>query len=199
MDTPYVYDILLHSRCIRLIKLFLAVGDEATDIHFDLVVVSLDTAPIYEALSYTWGGQSLDRPVYRNGKTLLVAENAQAAMRRLRRRQQQRDASEFLFLWIDSICINQASIPEKNVQVTIMFEIYRTARWVDIWLGEGDENTVQLFKLIRTIQTLTRPIYYLASKTPLGNPSWHFTEIIVFSIVLCLPKGEWVPSTCSEP
>lgn len=192
MDAPYTYNTLPHSRCIRLIKLFLAVGDEAADIHFDLVVASLDTVPSYEALSYTWGGQPFNRPVSANGKRLLVTENAQAAMRSFRRRRK-RDGLDFLLLWIDAICINQASTSEKEVQVAMMFEIYRKARWVDIWLGENNETTVQLFRLIRTIQNLNRPIYYLASKTPFVKTSWYFTAISLFSIWLCLPKGKVLP------
>jgi hypothetical protein len=41
-------------------------------------------------------------------------------------------------LWIDSICIDQTSMEEKNHQVALMGDIYKMAEKVDIWLGAGD-------------------------------------------------------------
>ena len=52
-------------------------------------------------------------------------------------------------LWIDSICINQSDIQEKNQQVRLMGEIYKKARRVLIWLGEKDhagEDTTKAFE-----------------------------------------------------
>ncbi len=46
-------------------------------------------------------------------------------------------ASEVL-LWADGICINQADVPEKNVQVAMMRRIYESARKVVVWLGPPD-------------------------------------------------------------
>lgn len=38
-------------------------------------------------------------------------------------------------LWIDAICLNQKNIQERNHQVKQMYEIYRSARSVLVWLG----------------------------------------------------------------
>ncbi len=39
-------------------------------------------------------------------------------------------------MWVDSICINQESIEEKNHQVRMMWRIYRSAARVWIWIGD---------------------------------------------------------------
>lgn len=44
-------------------------------------------------------------------------------------------------IWIDSICINQNDILERNAQVALMASIYQSARSVIIWLGPADEET----------------------------------------------------------
>lgn len=47
-------------------------------------------------------------------------------------------------LWVDSICINQADIPERNAQVAKMATIYTSAVSVVAWLGPADEETKHL-------------------------------------------------------
>lgn len=44
-------------------------------------------------------------------------------------------------LWIDSICINQDDIPERNAQVAIMSQIYSKAGMVIGWLGVQNDFT----------------------------------------------------------
>jgi len=50
-----------------------------------------------------------------------------------------------IHLWIDAICINQGinqgDVEERNNQISIMGEIYRTAQEVYVWLGIGDDDT----------------------------------------------------------
>ncbi|KAI1090781.1 heterokaryon incompatibility protein-domain-containing protein [Rostrohypoxylon terebratum] len=48
------------------------------------------------------------------------------------------DATERV-IWIDAICINQTSIPERNQEVRRMSEIYSRAKNVIVWLGRIDE------------------------------------------------------------
>lgn len=43
--------------------------------------------------------------------------------------------------WIDSVCINQSDVAERNTQVTLMTQIFRSAASVRIWLGIADEKT----------------------------------------------------------
>jgi hypothetical protein len=106
----YQYAPLPNPRCTRMIVLEPA-RERAAQIRFRLDDLYVDSSHPYEALSYTWGGQRPDRPVHCNGRELLITANAEAAMRRLRRTFRAR------CLWIDAICIDQASPDEKYVQV----------------------------------------------------------------------------------
>ena len=45
---------------------------------------------------------------------------------------------ECLF-WIDTICINQAHVVERNSQVIMMGEIYASAHEILVWLGKEDQ------------------------------------------------------------
>jgi hypothetical protein len=46
-----------------------------------------------------------------------------------------------MFLWIDSICINQADMEERGLQVQIMSQIYQSASGVWVWLGPAADNS----------------------------------------------------------
>jgi hypothetical protein len=52
---------------------------------------------------------------------------------------QNREAYHSEWLWIDQICINQESIPERNQQVSIMDQIYRGAHETVVWLGPNPD------------------------------------------------------------
>jgi hypothetical protein len=67
-----------------------------------------------------------------------------------------------LRIWIDSICINQGDLKEKNAHVAQMHEIYGRARNVIVWLGmpDGGSDVVmdsqKIAELNRTLQLLPR-------------------------------------------
>ncbi|KAH0527222.1 hypothetical protein TsFJ059_002246 [Trichoderma semiorbis] len=109
------YPELPDSRSIRVIKLH-GTTSPSDDIRFDLITVSLDAPLPYEAISYTWSGQPLDRPVYANGREYLVTRNAEDVMRRLRPSKPEHSRN----LWIDAICINQKDDREKAVEVQLI-------------------------------------------------------------------------------
>lgn len=55
------------------------------------------------------------------------------------------------YLWADAICINQADIDEKSMQVSMMDKIYSLATHVIAWLGPEDkfsENGIRTMKLL---------------------------------------------------
>ncbi|KAK4031445.1 HET-domain-containing protein [Parachaetomium inaequale] len=149
----YEYSPLTSPRCTRVIKLQSA-SDPSKPLIFKLVEISLDNSRSrsYEALSYTWGGQPLDRPVSCDSKTLLITANAEAALRRLRRKRKAR------YLWVDAICINQSSVAERNVQVASMGDIYRGAKRVLIWLGEATPHAEAAFLIMADVWRLVKPL-----------------------------------------
>jgi hypothetical protein len=100
----------------------------------------------YEALSYCWGGQKAKHPIRIRGEnhashTLLVTGNLLDALRALRYHPPSRPR----YFWVDAICINQKSPPEKNQQLPLMSRIYSQANKVCVWLGpESETNKASL-------------------------------------------------------
>jgi len=117
------------KRDIRFLRL--QPGSCRSAIQGTLEVVSLDSRPRYEALSYTWGIRSENRSIQLNGgHQLPITDNLFRALRRLRRRFTVR------IVWIHAICINQADVFERGHQVSMMGDIYESTQYVEIWLGE---------------------------------------------------------------
>ncbi|KAJ9143520.1 hypothetical protein NKR23_g6600 [Pleurostoma richardsiae] len=92
----------------------------------------------YEALSYVWGLSTEGHTITLDDRgNIPVTDNLFAALRRLRNRDMRR------VLWVDSLCINQQSIEERNEQVQMMGRIYNSATSVVVWLGDTEVNTPQ--------------------------------------------------------
>ncbi|KAF2995184.1 hypothetical protein E8E14_003971 [Neopestalotiopsis sp. 37M] len=146
----------LESRSIRIIVLEPA-SDPSSEIKCSLYKTSLDYVVNFEALSYSWDGQSPDQPINCRTvgnldddpnilyDTLSVTVNCLHALRALREQSNRR------LLWIDGICINQADIDEKSVQVALMGELYAASRGVIVWLGNEDEAAARAFKFVLEI------------------------------------------------
>jgi hypothetical protein len=60
------------------------------------------------------------------------------------------DDAEVL-MWVDAICINQHDKEEKTAQIARMWEIYRNATRVCIWLGEGKKSSYDAMRFITEI------------------------------------------------
>ena len=149
---------------IRLLRL------HAAESYSDPLLCSLDAYHIddvgdqYDALSYTWGDddpslnillRTPQEPTTGTGKArfqsairqtmpnirFYIRPNLDNALRQFR------DPQVDLPLWIDAICIDQANIEEKSIQVARMAEIYSKARDVLIWLGKeyNASNTAMEF------------------------------------------------------
>lgn len=116
------------SDQIRLCTLQPGQGDEPLD--FSLDIVSLGTAPPFEALSYTWKGDSCLAAVRLAARSLALPSNVTSAMFHLRRPDMQR------IIWVDRLCIDHKHSQEKSHQVGMMGEIYVRATQVLLWLGE---------------------------------------------------------------
>ncbi|KAH7076051.1 heterokaryon incompatibility protein-domain-containing protein [Paraphoma chrysanthemicola] len=113
---------------IRLLKLL--PGSYVHPLRCTLTIANLDDHPEYEAISYTWATENGDdqksRHMYCDTGVIPITVNCHAALRRLRRVFTPR------LLWVDSICINQSNIGERNHQVGLMDRIYRLASLVHI-------------------------------------------------------------------
>ena len=145
MTTPqYRYKPLSSpSQSVRLVVLHPSTID--SEISFDLVTVAVDSAPEYEALSYTWGAAvNFCETAVSDGKYVFaISPSLRTALLHLRHEREER------MLWIDAICINQEDNKEKNAQVGVMIEIYKRAKRVVIWIGEESRQSERAIKFLR--------------------------------------------------
>lgn len=149
-DSRYPGKTLEDDNSIRLIEILPGNDDEPVRCALFNVRLEDSTRPEYEALSYYWGDPKSRREIeiYESFEVLdgentcfLVPENCFSALRRLRRRARHGTADDNPIFWIDSICIDQSCISERNHQLSLMFSIYSNASRVVIDLGpEADES-----------------------------------------------------------
>ncbi|MBE3048174.1 HET domain-containing protein, partial [Candidatus Bathyarchaeota archaeon] len=117
-------------------------------------IVNAKNAPAYEALSYTWGEEEALDDLWIGGVLLPIKPNLAAALRSLRFPTQARK------LWIDAVCIDQASDDERTRQVRYVRNVYKHAARVIVWLGERTTGVDVAFKAAERIaraRDLTRP------------------------------------------
>jgi len=97
----YAYEPLEYNtrQGIRLVHVL--PGQKQDDVVCELFHADLASAPVYEAVSYTWatgcGDASRSQSIICCGKNLAVTKNCEAAIRCLRRERGQR------ILWIDAM------------------------------------------------------------------------------------------------
>jgi ankyrin repeat protein len=119
----------LRENRIRLLKILPIQADRT--IRCRLEEVSLDDEPTYTAISYTWGSQHGCHTLIVNDHSLLVPKNLWRFLNSARAV----DGDLLGWLWIDMLSINQADIPERGHQVSLMPVIFGTASLVNVWLG----------------------------------------------------------------
>ncbi|KAK0654861.1 heterokaryon incompatibility protein-domain-containing protein [Cercophora newfieldiana] len=142
---------------IRLIELQLGNGDDE-EIRCNLKTTTIDDAPSYEALSYTWGSAENKKPFIINGQQLLITSNLHEALLALRRpfcRRNSKLRPNFVgphrTLWIDAVCINQDDIEERNRQVRLMWSIYAKAAEVLVFLGGEEDDGPVAMEMVRLL------------------------------------------------
>lgn len=155
MSVLYQHVPILGPRSIRVLELQPAANSGA-QISCKLKNISLDDFPEwhanYTALSYTWDGQNASCKIGCDGAILLITPNCNAAIRQLR------SATKVEVLWIDSICIDQTpeAVEERNAQVALMGDIYKSAARVVVWLGSSNERVERALRQVMDIAMVTR-------------------------------------------
>ncbi|EXM07483.1 hypothetical protein FOIG_02493 [Fusarium odoratissimum NRRL 54006] len=135
---PYPGPSLPSPSHIRLVYLHPGT-DEA--VYCEPITVSIESAPSYEALSYTWGDPSRRESINmttqgsETTQQFSVTSNCYSALKRLRYRDRTR------VLWIDALAIDQSNVDERNYQVSLMSRIYSQAASVVVYLGESGDNS----------------------------------------------------------
>lgn len=118
----------VNERDIRLVELQSPNPDNPKEVACKIKYSTLDSCPLFTAVSYMWGPASTPEIVYIEGKVLKVRESLFQLLLDLRR-------GEPRLLWIDALCIDQENMIERMEQVKIMGEIYAKANYVMTWLG----------------------------------------------------------------
>ena len=135
--TPFRYSKLGHERCIRLLKLVPWFPGREYELRCSIIDTTIDDAPRYNALSYTWGSPEKSATLLIDGQALPITTGLATALLHC----QWMNCAEPM--WIDQICINQEDLDEKTSQIQLMKDIYQKAYRVTIWLGEGDSTLRQ--------------------------------------------------------
>ena len=125
-DKKLYADLRLDPVSIRLVEIRPGSGQ----IEVDLIKKSLNEARnAYEALSYSWGSPIPKETIVVNGVNVQINEWLFGALSSLRLPNAKR------CLWVDAICINQADVAERSIEVQKMGDIYRLAKTVVIFHG----------------------------------------------------------------
>lgn len=151
----YRYQQLSNPRATRLIMLRRS-SDNNAPLSCSIVETTLDKPTHYYALSYTWGTEAPSEAmsIFPPGdaatagmstQVILLTPNSAAALKILRKLLGNTDTG----VWVDAVCINQSDVAEKNVQVTMMSDIYSLAQFVVVWVGQqwAPKNTRSLMFL----------------------------------------------------
>jgi hypothetical protein len=139
---PYPYDALATGdiRLLQIVPGILPSIIFASLKHFDLQKV-----PAYTALSYVWGQEPALHRIMVDNMSVFVRPNLFHALQRIRKRETP------VWIWVDSLCINQLNDDERNEQIQRMAQIYQNAEIVFIWLGEEDAMTKPAFQVVEDI------------------------------------------------
>lgn len=125
----FMYSETIGSQELRLLQ---PVSASRHVLRFSILRVRRTTAPRYTAVSYTWGQDEPSEVVYLGGRAFHVRPNLWSCLYYLSLSAKQ---TEWNYLWVDAICINQNDIGERNLQVGVMDTTYRNATCVSVWLG----------------------------------------------------------------
>ncbi|KAI2621417.1 heterokaryon incompatibility protein-domain-containing protein [Hypomontagnella submonticulosa] len=131
------------GREIRLLKIIPNAPESS--FHAELFTASFEQdMPEFRAVSYAWDPNGSKKTILINGIQFEICENIYVFLEKIRRR--------YPFpvnLWIDTICINQEDLCERNMQVPLMKDIYSKASRVLVWLGDGNKSTDQAMAVMK--------------------------------------------------
>ena len=136
-----------------------------SNIHCELKPAPVDKAPVYSALSYTWGDPSVTRTIFVNGQRLEVTSNLYNALSNFR------DLYPGIRLWADAVCINQDDIEGKGQQIQLMQKIFSRAIKTLVWLGIEEDESSKAFDLI---ELCSKRYTYRCSVSPKNSIDFNY-------------------------
>ncbi|CVK98658.1 related to heterokaryon incompatibility protein het-6 [Fusarium proliferatum] len=176
--SPFVYEpiadmefrliLISPSRRWNLLEFMLSPTRSFSHSRLHLATFKRGDSPPYEAISHTWGSGSKSKEITLNGKNMAVTQSVHDIL--LRRA----DYWKHRYIWIDSICIDQDNIEERNTQVSTMTEIYKNASRVIAWFGYANDASLAVRKLleISTLLHAYEPDELLKKLLGRMGPNW---------------------------
>jgi len=142
-QSSYQYGPLQSNRGIRLLSL--KPPDNRDDpVELSIHHFSLDDAPEYIALSYTWGSPVRNVLVTAESLPIKITPCLREALQHMRELQRRKSTLRGLWWWIDMICINQEDPHELGSQVAFMRDIFHGAQLVVAWIGPASTGSHKL-------------------------------------------------------
>lgn len=120
----------LDSKQLRVLRPISTVNERI--LKFEILDVPRGSAPLYTAVSYSWGEGRPSEVIFVNGKAFYVSVTLWSCLHYLSLHAK---VAIWTHIWVDAICINQNNVTEKNSQVRLMDETYQRATCVSVWLG----------------------------------------------------------------
>lgn len=168
---PYKYQPLeIWRQQVRLLKIK---QDKNGPVHCTLQTFELKAAPLYAALSYTWGPESPACNILVDGKLLSIRPNLFYCLRGIRH-----ECDGYIF--VDQICIDQLNAQERNHQVQLMSAIYSRSQRVIVWLNDDTGDCLKAAKAFRD------PTDIVALSTILSNE--YFSRLWIVQEMLLTPE-----------
>ena len=119
----------------------------------------------FEALSYCWESEKLEKVIILDGNIIKVPRNLESALLALQRLPETGTGMRF---WVDYLCIKQDDNVEKSHQVNLMSDIYSSALSVIAWLGPEEHESDDVLQFIRTAESidLHHPVLHAKLRAP---------------------------------
>jgi hypothetical protein len=186
----FIHDPLLsNSSSIRLLRLLAGTEDET--LCGEIEHFEISRAPEYRAVSYVWGPPVFSCDLIISGKILRLTKSISYALHKLR------DPQQAVWLWADSICINQKNIEERGHQVKLMKDVYRNASDVAFCLGMDIHGDAK--KAVEVLTKTERAPETARLRETLGQDNWNklyalfshewFRRVWVFQEAVLAPSG----------
>ncbi|KAK5170515.1 uncharacterized protein LTR77_005103 [Saxophila tyrrhenica] len=151
-----------------------------------LFVFRIHAPPKYAALSYSWGAGHASSSIFISSVRHSIGGNLSKFLQAVSRNESHLGR----YVWADALCIDQANMAEKSVQIKLMPHIARNAAEVIVGLGQapGPEERWLLDGMKRTagsvVVTQSRPTL----QTKAANVILAFLQRRWFSLTWTLPE-----------
>lgn len=131
------------ARYMRLLEVLSDNHSEDIKVRCRITTWPIDNIPPYRAISYTWGDPESNTTILINDRAFRVRTNCEFVLK------QAYWYEKTYYYWVDAICINQESLEEKSMQVSIMGSIYKRAAHVLACVGDHADDSAFLFHKLK--------------------------------------------------